>query len=91
MTISRAASAERAAGHGVVRHERSHLALVHVNGAGNLQRRQHQTTGRVQHNVQGHVGIRQIDGAQDFFGIVDIDVLPETPENSWFPGDAPAE
>ena len=65
---------ERAAGHGVVGHEDRHLGLVGLDGPGDLQAGQHQAARRVQHQVDGHVVVGQVDGADDFFGVVDIDV-----------------
>jgi len=61
-----------------------------VQGASNLQRGQDQSSWRVQHEVQRHGGVRQVNGPQDLFRIIDIDIAKKRgiPECSWFPGGA---
>src|ERR1700730_5723869 len=45
-----------------------------VQGASNLQRGQDQSSWRVQHDVQRHGGVSQMNGPQDLFRIIHIDV-----------------
>jgi hypothetical protein len=65
---------QRSAGHRVVRHDRRHLAFVLVNRARDLKRGQHQPAGRVEHNVDRHRGVGEVDGSQDGLGVVHVDV-----------------
>ena len=45
-----------------------------VDGAGDLERGQYQAPRRVQHDVEGHLGIGEVDRPQDRLGIVHVDV-----------------
>src|SRR6202045_4338745 len=65
---------QRAAGHGVVGHKHRNLGLVLTDRLGDLQRRQYQTPRSVEDEVERYLGIRQLNGAQNLFGIIDVDV-----------------
>ena len=68
---------EGAARHGVVRHQHRHLALVPLEGVGDLVRGQHQAAGGVQDEVDGHVRRRHADGPQHLLRVLDVDVAAE--------------
>ena len=57
-----------------MRHENCDLALVSLDGASNLRGSEDQSAGGVQHDVERHFGVRQLDRAQDFLGVVNVDV-----------------
>ena len=65
---------QRATGHRVMWHEHCDLALVSLNGAGNLGCRKHKAARRMQHDVERHLVVGHLDCAQYFFGVVDVDV-----------------
>jgi hypothetical protein len=72
---------QRAAAHGVVRHEDRHLRLVRVQRRGDLRGRQDESTWRVQDHVDGDVRIGQLNGPQHGLGVFDVDVTRDgTPE-----------
>ena len=62
------------AGHGVVGDERGHLSRMALDRPGDLQGRQHQPTGGVEHDVAGHLRVGQVDGPDHLLGVVDVDV-----------------
>jgi len=66
-----------AARHGIVGDEDRHLALPVDQGVRDLLGGQHQPPGRVEDEVDGHVGWRQLDGPQDLLGVVDVDVASQ--------------
>src|ERR1700675_684275 len=48
--------------------------LVLTDSLRDLQRREYKATRRVEDEVERHIGIRHLDGAQNVFGIVNVDV-----------------
>ena len=65
---------QRAARHGDMRHKDRHLAWMRLDGTRDLGCRDHHAAGGVQHDVQRHIRIGQLDGAQHLFGIVHVDI-----------------
>ncbi len=45
-----------------------------MNSAGDLQSRQHQSAGSMQHDVHGDGRIGEVDGAENFLGVVHVNV-----------------
>ena len=68
---------QRAARHGVVRHEHRDLRLVLADRPGDLHGREHEPARRVQDDVERHVVVRHLDCAQNILGVVDVDVAHE--------------
>ena len=65
---------QRAAGHRIVRHKDSHLALMAGERIGNLLGGQNKTARRVQDEVNRQIWVGQFDGAQNLLGVLDVDV-----------------
>jgi hypothetical protein len=64
-------------------YERRDLAFMFVDGASDLKRRQHESAGSVEHEVDWNRAIGHVDGAQHFFRIVHIDVaIDREPEDT---------
>src|SRR5437868_856371 len=55
-------------------HKDRDLALVLTDGLGDLQRCKDKTTRGVEHEIDRHIVVRHLDGAQNLFGIVDVDI-----------------
>ncbi len=53
-------------------HEHRNLAFVPQHGAGNLSGGQHQATRGVEHQIQRHFRLREMNGAEDFFAVVNV-------------------
>ncbi len=66
-----------------MRYKYRDLTLVLTDRFCDLQCRKDKTTRRVEHEVERHVVVRHLDGAQNLFGIVDVDIAcdgkPEEP------------
>jgi hypothetical protein len=58
----------------MARHEDRDFRLVLTDRLRDLQRSKHETARGVQHEVDWHVDVRHLDGAQNVFGIVNVDV-----------------
>ncbi len=65
---------KRAARHRIMWHENGNLALVRLQGTGNLNRRQNQPAGRMQNHVDRGIGIRHLDCLQHLFAVMHINV-----------------
>lgn len=74
ITISSAARAMSVPRHGIVRHEDRHLPLPMADGMGDLERGQDQSARGMQYDVDRHLRIGQLAGAQDILGIVNVDI-----------------
>jgi hypothetical protein len=68
---------KRASRHRVMRHEDGDLGFVVANGLRDLERRQNQPARGVKNHVERHLVVRHLDGAQDFLGVIDVDVARE--------------
>jgi hypothetical protein len=60
-----------------VRDQHRHLGRVAVEGAGDLQRRQHQPSRRVEDDVDRRLGIGLLDRPDHLLGIVHVDVADD--------------
>ena len=65
---------QRAAAHRVMRHDRCHPPVVVRQSLGDLTRREHETTGGVQDDLDRPPGLGATDCPQHALGIVDVDV-----------------
>lgn len=60
--------------HGEMRDEDGDRSLAVRQGMGDLGRGQDESSGRMENQVDGRVRIRHLDGPENFFGVLDIDV-----------------
>lgn len=55
-------------------YEDGDLGLMVANRLRDLQRREHQSARRMQNEVERYLFVRHLDGPENLFGIIDIDV-----------------
>jgi hypothetical protein len=60
-----------------MRHEHCNLRLVVADRTGDLDCGEHQAARRMQNDIQWHIGVRHVNGAENLFGVIDIDVAHE--------------
>ncbi len=68
---------QRAARHRIVWDKHRDLPPVVANRPGNLQRREHQAAGRLEDQVEGHLGIGHVNRADHVFRILDVDIADD--------------
>jgi hypothetical protein len=65
---------ERPAAHGVVGNEHRNLTGMAFEGTRDLFRSEHEATGRVEDEVDGHIRWGHADGPEDLLGVLNVDV-----------------
>ena len=65
---------EGAPGHGVVGDKHGDLAFMLLQGPGDLGGGEHQAARGMEHQVNGHVVAGEVNGPEDFLGVINVDV-----------------